>query len=162
MFVTTSDRWRLASLATGLILAGALVSCGPKAVKSQSQVVDGVKFDYGLAAEASAGAPPAGQPDMTMNGGAPAHANSYHVVLSVADAKTGQKLEPAEVSMTLSGPGHPGAAHVPMDLMTVNGQATYGHYLQLPERGPYRLEFDVRPAGRHEPIKARFELERPS
>jgi hypothetical protein len=64
--------------------------------------------------------------------------------------------------MSLSGPGHPGKAGVAMDPMTVNGQATYGHYVQLPDAGPYQLEFHVRPAGRHAPIKARFELERPS
>lgn len=162
MFSVKLSGRRVSSLAVGLVAAAALAGCAPKAVKGQSQVVEGVKFDYGLVAEAAPGAPPAGQPDMRMNGAPPAHANSYHVVLSVADAKTGQKLQPAEVTLSLSGPGHPGVASVPMDPMTVDGQLSYGHYVQLPERGPYRLEFHVRPAGRHEPIKARFELDRPS
>jgi hypothetical protein len=162
MFVTKSLGWRVSSLTAGLLAAAALAGCGPKAVTGQTQVVEGVRFDYGLVPEAAPGAPPAGQPDMRMNSAAPAHANSYHVVLSVADAKTGQKLEPPEVTMSLSGPDHPGKVSVAMDPMTVNGQATYGHYVQLPHAGPYQLEFHVRPAGGYAPIKARFELERPS
>lgn len=138
---------RLSGLAAGVIGA-ALAGCSPKAVEGQSQVIEGVKFDYGLVAEQA--------------GGAPAHPNSYHVVLSVADAQSGRKLEPVEVGMSLSGPGHPGKSRVAMDPMTVNGQASYGRYVVLPERGPYQLEFQVRPSGEHQPIRARFKLDRPA
>lgn len=142
-------------------LTGGLSACTPPAAVGQSQVVEGVKFDYGLVAD-TRGAPPSSHPDPAMHGGPPVQANAYHVVLSVTDAKTGRKLEPIEVSMGVSGPGHPGRGIVPMEAMTVNGQASYGHYVVLPDRGPYQLEFRVRAAGQHQPLTARFKLERPA
>ncbi|MFC3068458.1 hypothetical protein [Phenylobacterium soli] len=144
------------------VLTIALAACAPRAVKGQSQVVDGLKFDYGLVAEPAAGAPPASHPDASMHGGPPAQPNSYHVVLSVADAKTGQKIDASNVAMGLSGPGHPGTNIAPMEAMMVNGQASYGHYVVLPEPGSYEFEFRVTPSGKHQPVKARFILDRPA
>ena len=144
------------------VLTIALAACAPPAVQGQSQVVDGLTFDYGLVAEPAAGAAPASHPDPSMHGGAPPRANSYHVVLSVADAKTGQKVEASDVAVGLSGPGHPGTNIAPMEAMTVNGQASYGHYVVLPEPGRYQLEFRVTPRGKHQPVKARFTLDRPA
>jgi hypothetical protein len=162
MFPTRRFCHYAASLAVGMAAAAALAGCSPRKVEEQSQVVDGVKFDYGLVAEAAGGGPPAGHPESAMHGGAPAHPNTYHVVLSVADAKTGAKLEPVEAAMSLSGTGHPGKSSVTMERMTVNGQVSFGRYVQLPARGPYDLEFQVRRSGQHQPIRARFKLERPS
>ena len=148
--------------AAALGLAAALAACAPRAEGGQSQVVDGLKFDYGLVAESAPATPPAGHPDDAMHGDAPIQAHAYHVVLSVADAKTGQKVEAAEVAMGLSGPGHPGTNVAPMESMTVNGQISYGHYVVLPDPGRYQFDFQVRPAGRHTPVHARFSLERPA
>lgn len=144
------------------VVAATLAACFPRPVQGQSQVVDGLKFDYGLVAEPARGAPPASHPDPSMHGGAPAQPHTYHVVLSVADAKTGQKVDASEVAVGLSGPGHPGTNIAPMEAMSVNGQASYGHYVVLPKPGPYRLEFRVTPSGKHQPVKARFTLERPA
>ncbi|MDZ4318849.1 MAG: hypothetical protein U1A07_08420 [Phenylobacterium sp.] len=150
------------TLAAIAVTAATLAACSPRPVQGQSQVVDGLKFDYGLVAEPARGAPPASHPDPSMHGGAPAQPHTYHVVLSVADAKTGQKVDASEVAVGLSGPGHPGTNIAPMEAMSVNGQASYGHYVVLPEPGPYRLEFRVTPSGKHQPVKARFTLERPA
>lgn len=144
------------------VVAAALSACSPGPVQGQSQVVDGLKFDYGLVAEPARGAPPASHPDPSMHGGAPSQPNTYHVVLSVADAKTGQKVAASEVAVGLSGPGHPGTNFAPMEAMSVNGQASYGHYVVLPEPGPYRLEFRVTPSGNHQPVEARFTLKQPA
>lgn len=150
------------TLAAIAVTAATLAACSPRPVQGQSQVVDGLKFDYGLLAEPAAGAPPSSHPDSSMHGGPPSQAHGYHLVLSVADAASGRKVEAAEVAMRLSGPGHPGAARTPMELMVVNSQATYGRYVVFPERGPYQLEFRVRPAGGRPAIKARFTLQRPA
>jgi hypothetical protein len=139
----------------------ALAACAPRAVEGQSQVVDGVRFEYGLVAGPAPGAPPASHPDPTMHGGAPEARHAYHVVLSVADAGSGQRVEAADVAMGLSGPGHPGRSFTAMEPMTVNGKASFGRYVVLPDRGPYQLEFRVRPAGR-KTVTARFQLDRPA
>ena len=144
------------------VLAIALTACAPRAVQGQSQVVDGLKFDYGLVAEPTGGAPPASHPDPSMHGGAPAQPNSFHVVLSLADAKTGLKVDAPNVAVGLSGPGHPGKPVAPMERMSVNGQASYGYYVVLPEPGRYQIEFDVTPVGKPQPIKARFAVDRPA
>lgn len=150
------------SAAAGLAALAILAGCAPRAAEGQSQVVEGVRFDYGLVAEPAGGAPPPSHPDPQMHGGAPSGPNAYHLVLSVADAKSGQKLDAAEVNVGVSGPDHPGRNIVPMEPMTVNGQASWGHYLTLPEKGPYTVEFRVRPQGAHQPVTARFKLERPA
>jgi hypothetical protein len=143
------------------LAAVTLAACAPRAVEGQSQVVDGLRFDYGLVAGPAPGAPPTSHPDPAMHGGAPTARHAYHVVLTLADAGSGRKIETAEVAMGLSGPGHPGRGFAPMEPMTVNGQASFGRYVALPDRGPYRLEFRVRPAGQ-KTVTARFELERPA
>lgn len=148
------------ALSVAALVAG-VSACARPAAEGQSQVVEGVKFDYGLVADA-AQAPPSSHPDLAMHGGPPSGPNAYHVTLSLTDAKTGRKLDPAEVSVGLSGPGHPGRGIVPMEPMTVNGQASFGHYVLLPDRGPYQVEFRVRAAGRHQPLTARFKLNRPT
>jgi hypothetical protein len=146
-----------------VVLAGATLSaCAPRASEGQSQVVEGLKLDYGLVADQVVAGHPADHPETTMHGGAPTDPHSYHVVLSVADARSGQRVTDAEVSMDLSGPGHPGVNTSPMDPMTVNGQQTYGHYVVLPSEGPYQLKFEVRRPGQHRPMAARFVLRRPA
>ena len=140
----------------------ALTACTPRGVDGQSQVVDGLRLDYGLIAQ-KAGEPPSSHPDPKMHGGPPTRPNGYHVVLSVTEAATGRRVTDAEASMGISGPGHPGStAVVRMEPMTVGGEQTWGRYVVLPEGGTYRLRFHVRRPGQHQPSKAIFRLQRPS
>lgn len=149
---------------TGLaltVLVSLLSACAPRATRDQSQVVDGLKLDYGLIAGEDIRAHPVGHPEADMHKGPPADQRNYHVVLAVFEAGSGRRIPDADVSMALSGPGHPGFGSIPMEPMKVTGQETYGRYVVLPEPGRYRLEFRVRTVGRHQPIRARFELQRP-
>lgn len=149
---------------TGLaltVLASLLSACAPRATRDQSQVVDGLKLDYGLIAGQEIQAHPIDHPEADMHDGPPADRRNYHVVLAVFEAGSGRRIPDADVSMALSGPGHPGFASIPMEPMKVTGQETYGRYVVLPKPGPYRLEFRVRTVGRHQPVRARFELQRP-
>jgi hypothetical protein len=152
----------LAALAAAVVVSAALSACAPRASEGQSQVVEGLKLDYGLVADQTVADHPTDHPETTMHGGAPKDSHGYHVVLSVADAHSGQRVTDAEVSMDLSGPGHPGVNTSPMDPMTVNGQQTYGHYVVLPSDGPYQLKFEVRRPGQHRPVAAHFTLRRPA
>lgn len=153
---------RTTRLTAAVLTSLAIAACAPRGVEGASQVVQGLKFDYGLVAEPAPAAPPASHPDPGMHGGAPARSDTYHLVLSVADARTGAKADLAQVLVGLSGPGHPGTGFAPMDPMTVNGQATWGHYLVLPEPGRYQLEFRIPQAGGHPTVKARFVVQRPT
>jgi len=149
---------------TGLaltVLVSLLSACAPRTTREQSQVVDGLKLDYGLIAGEAIRAHPAGHPEADMHEAPPADQRNYHVVLAVFEASSGRRIADADVSMALTGPGHPGFGSTPMEPMKVTGQETYGRYIVLPEPGRYRLEFRVRTVGRHQPIRARFELQRP-
>lgn len=150
---------------TGLLAAAAaalLAGCSPGASTGQSQTVEGLKLDYGLAPAAAPGSPPASHPDPGMHGGPPVHRDGYHLVLSVREASSGRPADVTEAAVALTGPGHPGKAATPMEPMTVNGQPGFGRYVVLAEPGTYRLEFKVTPAGGHRPVTAKFQLQRPS
>ena len=153
--------WRGAA-AAGLLAAAGLGACAPRPADGQSQVVDGLRFDYGLVASGTGGAPPAAHPDPSMHGGAPRRPGTYHLVLSVTEARSGRPADVRDAAAALSGPGHPGQAGLPLEPMTVNGRPTFARYIVLPEPGDYRLEFRARAAGRHQPVRARFRLQRPS
>jgi hypothetical protein len=143
-------------------LAVAASGCVPAAPRGQSQVVEGVRFHYGLVAEPPRAAPRSAPASARMHGGPPAGPHTFHVVLNLTNAETGKGLAAAEASMGVRGPGHPGRTTIAMEPMMVNGQKVWGHLLTLPRKGPYVVEFRVRSEGAHRPVTARFELTRPA
>lgn len=137
----------------------ALAACQPRASEASSQVVDGLKFDYGVVPSEVAQAHAPDHPEATMHQGP--LPSGYHVTLAVFDAKTSARIDDAQVQLDLSGPGHPGHVTMPLDIMTINGAPTYGGYVALPSAAKYRLTFEVRRPGEHSPVKARFLYDRP-
>jgi hypothetical protein len=153
---------RFAIALAAAVLAGAVLSaCGPRASAGQSQVVEGLKLDYEIVAAQEVAAHSTDRAETTMHGGVPTDPR-YHVVLSVADARSGQRITDAQVSMEVFGPGHPGVNTSRMDPMTLNGQQTYGQYVVLPLEGTYQLKFEVRRPGQNRSMAARFVLRRPA
>ena len=155
---------RTAVAASGLMVAIALYGCDRPASEGQSQVVDGLRFDYGVVRSETVLAHPSDHPERIMHQGVPTAPDTYHFVLAVFDAKTGVRIKDADVSLELSGPGHgPGRVVMPLEAMAGVGDVTYGGYISLPESAKYRLTFDVaHAAGRRDTVKARFLFERPS
>lgn len=141
--------------------ASLLGSCGPAPAQGQSQVVDGLRLDYGLVAGQQVASHPQAHPESRMHAGARGAEHSYHVVLAVFEARSGRRITDAEVGVSLGRPPVHGSVTLPMELMDVPGQETYGRFVTLPEPGRYRLEFHVRTRGRQQPVRARFELQRP-
>jgi hypothetical protein len=145
----------------GVLLAAAmlLAACQPKPVEGQSQTVDSLRLDYGVADSAGVAAHPPSHPEAQMHGGPLQGAD--HVTLAVFDLKTKTRVNDAEVSLTVKGPGHPGHTTMPLEAMTLNNDTTYGGYVALQHPGRYRLTFHVARAGqRHDPVKAAFAYER--
>ena len=149
--------------ASGLMAAIGLSGCEPRASEGQSQVVDGLRFEYGAASGETVLAHPPDHSERSMHDGVPTAAHTYHFVLAVFDAKTGARINDANVSLELSGPGHPGYVVMPLVPMPPSGAVTYGGYMSLPSASKYRLTFDVAHAGgRRDTVKARFLFDRPS
>jgi hypothetical protein len=142
-----SNRRNLAVASAALPLAALLAACQPKPVDGPSQVAGDMRFDYGLAPSAQVATHPTGHPEAAMHGGPLNAPHAYHVTLALFDAKTGARVTNANVTMGISGPGHPGVGATPMDPMTVNGAVTYGAYVTLPTEASYRLTFEARRYG---------------
>ena len=151
---------RLVAWAMSFVVLISLGGCQQKASEAQSQLKNGLRFEYGLVLDAAPRL--TDSPAYPMHNGAPRPTNTYHVVLALFDAASGARIADDDVAMTLSGPGHSGAASLPMDAMAVGGQASYGRYVVLPEPGTYRMTFDVRRPGRSPShVKAAFKFRRP-
>jgi hypothetical protein len=160
--MTTTRRVLNAGAALLLLsgLATTLTACQPRASDAPTQVVDGLRFDYGVAPSAVVKMHPLDHPEATMHQGP--LPGGYHIALAVSDAKSGARIDDAHVQLDLSGPGHPGHVTMPLDLMTINGAATYGGDVALPSAAKYQLTFDVsRPSLGSTPVKARFVYDRP-
>jgi hypothetical protein len=143
------------------IAASLLGSCGPAPAQGQSQVIDGLRLDYGLAAGQDAASHLPAHPESSMPAGARGAEHSYHVVLAVFEARSGRRITDAEVGVSLGRAHGHGSVILPMELMDVPGEETYGRFVTMPEPGRYRLEFRVRPRGQQQSVRARFELQRP-
>lgn len=160
-FPTLAGR-ALAAITLALVVTGALAGCRRPPETGQSQVVEGLRFEYGLAPAVVLAAHPRDHSEATMHGGASVQANRYHVVLALFNTN-GARVADAEVTMGLSGPGHPGMGGTPLEPMSVEGHASYGGYVVLPAAGRYRLAFFVRRRGaRPAQVKAQFALDRPA
>jgi len=143
----------------GAVVGFALAACQPKPVEGQSQVVEGLRLDYGVTGSSVVAAHAQDHPEAQMHGGAPE--GTDHVTLAVFDTKTNARVDDATVMLNIKGPGHPGHGTMPLEPMTVNGDTTYGGYVSLRHPGRYRLTFHVARAGRrHDPVKAVFAYER--
>lgn len=154
---------RQVAAVSSLVVAIVLAGCGRAPSEAQSQVVDGLRFDYGVVPAETVSEHPSDHPERAMHEGVPTAPDTYHVVLAVFDAKTGERIKDADVSLELSGPGHgPGRVVMPLEPMPVVGDVTYGGYVSLPESAKYRLTFDAAHAGgRSGTVKAPFVFDRP-
>jgi hypothetical protein len=131
----------------GVAAAILLASCGP-ANTDRSHVVDGLRFDYRVAAAA---------PDPPFN------YHRYRIDLSVFDAKTGARIPDAAVTVSVFGPQHPpGGSGFAMKPAPVEGGAGYSRALEFPTAATYRLTFSATlPGGHHKPVNAAFAFRSP-
>jgi hypothetical protein len=153
----------VAAAVTSLMIVVALSGCGRAPSQAQSQVVAGLRFDYGVVPGEAVNEHASDHPERTMHQGPPAAPDSYHVVLALFDARSGARIKDADVTLELSGPGHGvGRVTIPLEPMAQVADVTYGGYLSLPASAKYRLTFAVaRAGGRSNTVKAPFIYERP-
>ena len=155
---------RTAAAATGLILAIALCGCEQPASEGRSQVVDGLRLEYGVVRSETVLVHPLEHLERIMHHGVPTAPFTYHIVLAIFDATNGARIQDAGVSLEVFGPGYrPGRKVMPLESMAAVGDLTYGGYISLPESARYRLTFDIaHAAGRPDTVKALFLFDRPS
>ncbi|WP_457592756.1 hypothetical protein [Hydrogenimonas sp.] len=88
-----------------------------------------------------------------MHGGAPGE-ESYHILVAVFDAKSGERLKDAKVAATVSSVGMRG---VKKSLEPMRGELlSYGNYFLLERPGRYGIEVEIYRKGAKTPVVADF------
>ncbi len=94
--------------------------------------------------------------EATMHGGAPSGPNSFHYVIAIFDAKTGARVQDAEISATVSLPGHLETQSLRFDPMSIAGTVTYGAFVTYKSVGRHEFALNIKIRGAGEIIQAKF------
>lgn len=141
--------WLLAlALAPGAALAD---------ITNESRQVAGMTFYLGIVpAEIVQGHPP-GHPERDMHKGARSGRSKYHVVVAIFDAKTGDRIDDAEVRARVESVGVMSGQEKALEPMPIANAMTYGGFFDMAGTGTFRINLQVRRRGEPGPVEVRFE-----
>ena len=117
----------------------------------RSKVVDGVTIDIGVIPAALLRGHPKEHPEGEMHGGVLRAQGQYHVMVALFDAKTGERINDAQVQAVVAGVGRP------LEPMAIANTITYGNYFYMTGEGPWRIDVVIRRANGVRTIGARFD-----
>lgn len=121
---------------------------------------DGMELFYGVMPAEIIRGHPNERRERQMHGGVPRGSGQHHLIVSLFDVKTGQRIENAQVSARVGE-----LALTPqsknLEPMQIAGTVTYGNFFTMTSPGPYRIEVDVRRHGDLKPAQAVFEYRHP-
>lgn len=69
-----------------------------------------------------------------------------HLVVTLVDQASGQRIEDADVAARLRHEGHAGSFR-PLEPMEIADTITYGNFFSMPDEGPYSLQFRINRLG---------------
>lgn len=95
-----------------------------------------------------------------MHGGAPSRKGQHHLIVSVFDAATRERIANAVVTARVGEIGL-SVQEKKLEPMQFAGTATYGNYFTMAAPGPYRVELDIRRSGALQQAKTSFEYSHP-
>ena len=142
----------LTSMAVGL--------AAPAGITDQPVVTGGVEIFYGVIPAQIILGHPSTHPEREMHGGVPAAGTQDHLIVSLFDSKTRQRIVDAKVQATATGPEIPTQTKL-LEPMQFTGSATYGNYFDIRSSGPVRIEVEVRRPGAAQPARAFFDYSNP-
>lgn len=157
----TREGPRIRAVQRRAVLAGAMaitaLSIGAGTAAAQvpgEKTAGGILFRIGLAGPETVAQHSARHAETGMHGNRP-RSGMDHVVVVLADARSGERISDAVVSLELD---RPGADHVrrEMDRMEVQGAASYGAYVDLRQKGPYRIRIRAARPGHSVPAETQF------
>ena len=149
-----------ATATAGLLLFVLSASSVLAAETGQVARVNGIDVFYGVIPAEILSGHPADHDERRMHGGVPRGSGQHHLIVSLFDVKTGQRIENARVSARI---GAPGLTPQTRDLepMQFAGTVTYGNFFKMSSPGPYRIEVDIRGHGDLKPSQAVFAYRHP-
>jgi hypothetical protein len=141
--------------AAALLLAAQLTVSAPAAETGQVARVDGLDVYYGVMPAEILRGHPADHVERKMHRGPPRRSGQQHLIVSLFDAGTRQRVESAQVSARVSEPGLVPQQKI-LEPMQIAETVTYGNFFSMPGPGPYRIEVEVRRHGDSRPMQAVF------
>lgn len=146
-------------IATALLLSGLSMGFAIAAETGQVTRVNGIDVFYGVTPAEIISGHPADHAERKMHGGVPRGSGQHHLIVSLFDVKSGQRIENARVSARIGEPGLTPQSKK-LEPMQFAGTVTYGNFFTMTSPGPYRIEVEVRPHG-GVPAQAVFEYRHP-
>lgn len=128
-----------------------------------SKTVDGIEVFYGVV-PAQVIARPTDKHDPKMHGGKWRSTGSHHLVVSLFDARSGERIGDASVSATVTPLGMT-PSEKQLEAMQINGTTTYGNFFDFPaSSAPFRISLKImRPTiPVHSAVATEFEYRPPT
>lgn len=120
------------------------------------RTADGLEIYIGIVPAEIVRKYPESSPERKMHGGKPKRGD-VHVMVSLFDAASGQRIGDANVFARVAAQGAAGAEK-PLEAMTIAGAASYGNYFGIPGKGPFAVELTITRPNVPKRARARFEL----
>ena len=123
------------------------------------QMVDGLAIYLGIVPASVVRGHPSSHAERTMHGGAGTRPHQQHIIVAVFDAKTGKRIENADIDATIAGLGHVGHQRVKLEPMTIANTITYGAFVNLGGNDRYEIAVDIIVRDRSRSVSAKFTIE---
>jgi hypothetical protein len=146
-----------------IVIAGLIglstATCSAEDSGNHSPVED-IEVFYGVIPSRIILGHPVDHAERKMPGGVPVGVDQYHLIVSLFDGTTQERIVDADVSARMSAIGVR-TQRKTLEPMQFAGAQTYGNYFQMHEPGPYRIEVDIRRHRADKAVTTRFEYSHP-
>lgn len=145
---------------SGLALALAAAASSANGI-DQHRLVNGMDIYYGVVPAEVVGSHPQQHAEAGMHGKNLLSAGTHHLVVTLYDNKTAQRINDAKVEAVVIPLG---LAHQqkPLEPMQINGTMSYGNYFNMIGIGPFRIELQITRPGKGGTTKTEFEYRLPA
>jgi len=145
-----------------LLLAFAVPMLGNAVAAEQGQPLKAGDLEvfYGVIPAETILGHPADHTERKMHDGVPRGAGQHHLIVSLFDAHTRQRVTDATVQARVTELGL-APQRKTLEVMTIAGAITYGNYFRMSGSGPYRIEIEIIRPGSSSPVKTSIEYSHP-
>lgn len=162
--MNSATNWKLsarklaaATASTCLLFTSATLS----AQSVQPLRAGGMEIYYGVIPAEIILGHPGDHDERKMHGGTPAWGEQHHLIITLFDGSSKERIHDAEAKATVFNTRLPGkrlgGPQKQLQPMVFAGAASYGNYFNMPGPAPYRIELEIRRQGRAETVKVAIE-----
>ena len=152
-----------ARIPAALIVLGLVFSMARAAGLNPDQpiLMDDMELFFGFVPAEILLGHPKDHEEQNMHGGIPRGKGTYHLIVSVFDAKTRARVTDAAVTGSVTEIGA-ATENRKLEAMSFGNAMSYGNYFSMQSQGPYEIVVKVRRVGERETASARFQYWHPS